>query len=150
MKIRIGLVFALAALSATTFTAQTKAASPNSAIVGVWRASDEGQPFLTLTVTDESGELTGAILFYLHRREPGQAHDVHTRQSSADLPSRLRRPNSYVSGQPPPRASTPHAFRSAGDLSLQTRRPQPNPVRQRKRRGPAHRADSQRSSSNAV
>ena len=72
MKIRIGLVFALAALSAITLTAQTKAASPNSAIVGVWRASAEGQPFLTLTVTDESGELTGAILFYLHRREPGK------------------------------------------------------------------------------
>ena len=32
----------------------------------------EGLPAVTLTVTDEGGSLTGAVLFYLHRREPGQ------------------------------------------------------------------------------
>jgi hypothetical protein len=32
----------------------------------------EGLPAVTLTLTDEGGSLTGAVLFYLHRREPGQ------------------------------------------------------------------------------
>jgi hypothetical protein len=32
----------------------------------------EGLPAMTLTVTDEGGSLAGAVLFYLHRREPGQ------------------------------------------------------------------------------
>lgn len=32
----------------------------------------EGLPAVTLTVTDEGGSLTGAVLFYLHRRDPGQ------------------------------------------------------------------------------
>jgi hypothetical protein len=41
-------------------------------VVGVWRAQMEGLPGITLTVTDEGGNLSGAVLFYLHRREPGQ------------------------------------------------------------------------------
>jgi hypothetical protein len=41
-------------------------------VVGVWRAQMEGLPAMTLTVTDEGGSLSGAVLFYLHRREPGQ------------------------------------------------------------------------------
>jgi hypothetical protein len=41
-------------------------------VVGIWRAQMEGLPAITLTVTDEGGSLTGAVLFYLHRRERGQ------------------------------------------------------------------------------
>jgi len=41
-------------------------------VVGIWRAQMEGLPAMTLTVSDEGGSLTGAVLFYLHRREPGQ------------------------------------------------------------------------------
>jgi len=41
-------------------------------ILGVWRCQMEGLPAVTLTVTDEGGSLTGAVLFYLHRRDPGQ------------------------------------------------------------------------------
>jgi hypothetical protein len=51
--------------------AQTSSASAAS-IEGVWRCQMEGLPAVTLTVTDEGGSLTGAVLFYLHRREPGQ------------------------------------------------------------------------------
>jgi hypothetical protein len=32
-----------------------------------------GLPAVTLTVTNEGGSLTGAVLFYLHRRDPGKA-----------------------------------------------------------------------------
>ena len=32
----------------------------------------EGLPAVTLTVTEEGGSLSGAVLFYLHRREPGR------------------------------------------------------------------------------
>jgi hypothetical protein len=52
--------------------AQTSSASAAS-IEGVWRCQMEGLPAVTLTLTDEGGGLTGAVLFYLHRREPGQA-----------------------------------------------------------------------------
>jgi hypothetical protein len=41
-------------------------------IVGIWRCEMDGLPAVTLTVTDESGSLSGAVLFYLHRRNPGQ------------------------------------------------------------------------------
>ena len=43
-----------------------------ASIEGVWRCQMEGLPAITLTVTDEGGTLTGAVLFYLHKREPGQ------------------------------------------------------------------------------
>ena len=44
----------------------------NSAVTGVWRAQIDGLPALTMTITDEGGDLAGAILFYLIRRDEGQ------------------------------------------------------------------------------
>jgi hypothetical protein len=59
-------------------TAAGNASSPSissvpslPSIVGVWRAQADGLPFLTLTFTEEGGKLEGAVLFYLHKREPG-------------------------------------------------------------------------------
>ena len=52
--------------------APSEAASDSAAIAGVWRAQVDGLPFITLTVTNEGGSLTGAVLFYLHRRDEGQ------------------------------------------------------------------------------
>jgi hypothetical protein len=43
----------------------------DTSIIGVWRAQIDGLPWVTLTLTDEGGTLAGAVLFYLHRREPG-------------------------------------------------------------------------------
>jgi hypothetical protein len=48
------------------------AADKYSAVTGVWRAQMDGLPALTMTISDEGGELTGAILFYLIRRNDGQ------------------------------------------------------------------------------
>lgn len=48
------------------------AADRNSAVNGVWRAQMEGLPELVMTISDESGSLAGAALFYLIRREEGQ------------------------------------------------------------------------------
>jgi hypothetical protein len=48
------------------------AADKYSAVTGVWRAQMDGLPALTMTISDEGGELTGAILFYLIRRDDGQ------------------------------------------------------------------------------
>lgn len=48
------------------------AADKNSAISGVWRAQMDGVPALVMTISDEGGDLTGAILFYLIRRDEGQ------------------------------------------------------------------------------
>jgi len=47
-------------------------ADQNSAVNGVWRAQMDGLPTLVMTISDE-GDLTGAILFYLVRRDEGQA-----------------------------------------------------------------------------
>jgi hypothetical protein len=41
-------------------------------IEGVWRCEMNGLPAVTITVTNEGGSLTGAVLFYLHRRDPGK------------------------------------------------------------------------------
>ena len=61
------------AMMATACLAQTDSAHASEAqIEGVWRCQMEGLPAVTLTVTDEGGSLAGAVLFYLHRREPGQ------------------------------------------------------------------------------
>lgn len=47
--------------------------SNDQAIYGIWRCEMHGLPAVTLTVTKEGGSLNGAVLFYLHRREAGQA-----------------------------------------------------------------------------
>lgn len=79
MKSRIVIVSAILAMLATAGIAQANGAgnagdkSPDkSAIMGVWRADMDGLPYVTLTVTNETGSLSGAILFYLHRRDKGQ------------------------------------------------------------------------------
>jgi hypothetical protein len=74
MRSRIVLICAAMTILAAVCAAQ--ASGPGDArvapVVGIWRAQMEGLPAITLTVTDEGGRLTGAVLFYLHRREPGQ------------------------------------------------------------------------------
>jgi hypothetical protein len=66
-----------AVLAATGLSQANQPAEPNNtsdaAITGIWRCQMEGLPAVTLTVTNEGGSLTGAVLFYLHRREPGQS-----------------------------------------------------------------------------
>ena len=47
--------------------AQTSAAA-NAAIDGVWRGKMNGLPVIALVITDEPGNLAGAILFYFQRR----------------------------------------------------------------------------------
>jgi hypothetical protein len=69
------LCIVLAAAGAHSQFAAPKAgtATPDaSAIVGVWRGQTDGLPGVALTITNESGTLSGAILFYFHRREDGQ------------------------------------------------------------------------------
>jgi hypothetical protein len=48
------------------------AAERYEAVTGVWRGQMDGVPALAMTISDEGGELTGAMLFYLIRRNPGQ------------------------------------------------------------------------------
>jgi hypothetical protein len=38
-------------------------------VIGVWRGQMDGLPAITLVVTDEGGNLSGAVLFYLHMRK---------------------------------------------------------------------------------
>src|SRR4029077_18531797 len=56
--------------------ASTVAGSPprdNASIVGVWRAQENDLPAATLTITDETGRLAGAVLSYLIRHDEGKA-----------------------------------------------------------------------------
>jgi hypothetical protein len=66
------IVLATMATAGLSQASQTKTVAAASSIVGIWRCQMDGLPAVTLTVTDESGSLTGAVLFYLHRRDPGQ------------------------------------------------------------------------------
>ena len=43
-----------------------------SAITGVWRGQMDGLPAVEMNISDEGGELTGAIVFYLIRHNDGQ------------------------------------------------------------------------------
>jgi hypothetical protein len=44
----------------------------NAAVTGVWRGEMDGLPAIVMTVSDEGDELTGAVVFYLIRRDEGQ------------------------------------------------------------------------------
>jgi hypothetical protein len=76
MRSKTILVCAVLAMLATASFSQASsegnAATNTAPVLGIWRCQMEGLPAVTLTVTDEGGSLTGAVLFYLHRREPGQ------------------------------------------------------------------------------
>lgn len=77
MRSRLFSVSVLTAMLAATGLSQASQPAdpintPDAAITGIWRCQMEGLPAVTLTVTNEGGSLTGAVLFYLHRREPGQ------------------------------------------------------------------------------
>ena len=78
MKMKDIILRVLPLLIATAACAQTAAPKqPNlrpdaASIVGVWRAQADGLPFVTLTITNETGNLSGAVLFYFHLREEGK------------------------------------------------------------------------------
>jgi hypothetical protein len=71
MKFRISAFLFAAVLVAQIAAAQSVDNKPvdNKPILGVWRAQMNGLPAFTLVVTDESGSLSGAIQFYLQKRE---------------------------------------------------------------------------------
>jgi hypothetical protein len=76
MKARNALALILPVLVTATGFAQTAGAKSSAqaeraSVAGVWRAQADGLPFITLTLTHEGGRLEGAVLFYMHRREPG-------------------------------------------------------------------------------
>lgn len=75
MRSKAIMVCIAMAIAATAGWAQTSSgANANAAsIEGVWRCQMNGLPAVMLTMTREGGSLTGAVLFYLHRREPGKA-----------------------------------------------------------------------------
>jgi hypothetical protein len=59
-------------ICAQTPLTRAAAAPDASSVVGVWRAEMDGLPVVTLTITNETGTLSGAVLFYLHRRDEGK------------------------------------------------------------------------------
>lgn len=73
-KLKLCLLLSLA-LSTITFglaqsgSSQSTTKHDLSQITGVWRGECDALPCATLTITDETGSLSGAILFYLHMRK---------------------------------------------------------------------------------
>ncbi len=59
-------------------------AADNSPVLGVWKAQTDSLPLMTLTVEQQNGQLIGAVLFYLIRRNPGEPET-----SSAGVPEPL-------------------------------------------------------------
>ena len=72
MRIRLSLFALLAFLIPQCAHAQqvaTPAPQNRSQFAGVWRGQFDNLPGIDLVITDEGGELQGAILFYLHIRK---------------------------------------------------------------------------------
>jgi hypothetical protein len=77
MRAKGPLLFVLLGMATAGVFAQSgrtteKTTAVATSLEGVWRAEMDGLPAITLTLTNEDGRLTGAVLFYLHRREAGQ------------------------------------------------------------------------------
>lgn len=68
MNTKLQAVALLSLLTACQAIAQTPSATTNAPIDGVWRCQLNGLPAVTLLITDEPGDLTGAILFYFQQR----------------------------------------------------------------------------------
>jgi len=67
MKIRtIATLLALLLGASVGFAQKTQPAT--SPLTGVWRGQMDNMPAVTITIADEGGKLSGAILFFLHVR----------------------------------------------------------------------------------
>jgi hypothetical protein len=90
--------FFLAPLLATVAFAQS---GGDAAWIGVWQGTLEGQPSVTLTLAEDTGELDGTIVLNIITREGGQPHIVamephvlvHPRLVSDNLSFQLKRLN---------------------------------------------------------
>ena len=77
---RFGTTFLCALLILITWPVSPQATQPGkvaagpsaSSVVGVWQGKMDGLPAITLTITDETRALSGAVLFYLIRRDEGK------------------------------------------------------------------------------
>lgn len=67
MKTRAIATLLALLLGASVNFAQDTQAAPAS-LVGVWRGQMDNLPTVTLTIRDEGGKLSGAILFFMHVR----------------------------------------------------------------------------------
>jgi hypothetical protein len=66
------LMAAAGSMQPVSAAGKAAATVDNLVMVGVWRGNDQGLPFVTLTIKNENGNLSGSILFYLPRREEGK------------------------------------------------------------------------------
>ena len=88
LVLALALLFAAAAGTAQCISSPPASQSRLSAVTGVWRGQMDGLPAVTFVITDESGSLSGAALFYLHMRKT--VKDPYT--STPGLPEPLFHP----------------------------------------------------------
>lgn len=62
-------VMTIAVLCGVSTHLRAQAEAPRQTFIGVWRGQMDNLPAIVLNITDESGNLTGAALFYLHERK---------------------------------------------------------------------------------
>ena len=60
---------AMLATAGFSQTSRPSGATDTASIEGVWRAELDGLPYIALLITNEPGSLSGAVLFYFHRRD---------------------------------------------------------------------------------
>lgn len=82
----------------------------------------DGLSSVRMTIEEQGGKLTGAVLFYLIRRDPGSP-DRFTRLSRTDDFAELQWQDSHVQNEPPARASAAASERSASQLPVGTTGP---------------------------
>jgi hypothetical protein len=73
MKQRIFVLGCVAILLTGACVAQ---AAGNAAWVGVWQGELDGQPSVTLTLAEDTGELGGTVVFNMVSREDGSARVI--------------------------------------------------------------------------
>jgi hypothetical protein len=56
----------------TCICSRVSASGDNGFFTGVWRGKIDDVPGITMLISDEGGDLTGAVLFYLIRGDDGQ------------------------------------------------------------------------------
>jgi hypothetical protein len=59
-------------LAAFTLLAPALFAADEARFLGVWRVQEAGVPALVMTISNEGGGLSGAVLFYMIRRDENQ------------------------------------------------------------------------------
>jgi len=76
-------IFALACLTSALVCGARAQSAPDAQWIGVWEGKLDGQPGVTLTLANDTGELGGTLVLNLIKKEEGE--QVHVAASEAHV-----------------------------------------------------------------